>query len=221
MTATESRLLLAACRERPECDTTRLVLADALEEEGQFPLAAAYIRESIRFAREGSATRRPGLDYLKWLASVLGAEHNHGAAGWVPEYLCAGEGWDEFIWRAPGERRMCLFEIRRGLPEAVRLSCPLLMERAAVLNIFPLTRVAVTDRKPVRDDVLHFWACRPYPAKFNTWEDDEHAIPAPLFNLLPVGHRWKGRYHRRADALGALNEAARLFVAQGGVGTPP
>lgn len=224
MLTADTYALLAACRRESNEDTPRLALADEIEEAG-FAGAAAYIRESIgHYHRPTKEPRRRAAiarDYDRWLGSLFGLPpRQEGVCGFV---IGGGEKWSSFHWWDGDNRNVALF-VERGLPAKIRISCAMLMERAADIFIFPLTECLVTDRKPERDDIVPddvqwVWCSRPYPSKWNTWIDDAYALPTPLYKLLPVqkcpgqprAEMARGHYTSRKHADEALSEAALIF----------
>lgn len=220
MIATNSALLLRACREQPDEDTPRLILADSLEEDGN-QQAAAYLRESVVRDRKGEPKPRRRAEaargYMRWLESLFSippTDQTYATSG-----ICGGEGWDRFYWTA-GEGRRCRLDVNRGLPYRVSLTCPMLLEQAAKLFLFPLTHVIVSDRKAELVPAIHYgeyqmerhylWVEASYPQKFSTWEDDAHHIPAPLYRYLdakPVS----AHYDTHSEAMQDLHRAALAF----------
>jgi uncharacterized protein (TIGR02996 family) len=224
----DSELLLKACRMNPAEHSVRLQLADALEEEGS-PIAAAYIRESIDFHRNGKVAKRWTQNlwrgYAAWLRSLFGVVETNDYDE-RRSFLLAHDA-NTFIWHA-GERRRAELVVRCGLPETIRVTAPMLMDRAAPLFSFPLTRCIVTDRKPYVDDTepdgtpsrrLYSWQWASWPQKWNTWEEDEDKIPQPLYDLLPrdkefrdgAGRPWRATYATKGNASLTLEAAALAF----------
>jgi hypothetical protein len=209
---TDTRLLLKACRDFAEEDTPRLMLADELEATG-FGEVAAVLRgarlEASRKHRLETWARRYG--YIRWLKSLLELP---------PESDCVffGRLWNEFVWQ-DGRGRACLFRVTRGLPQHLSTTAPMLMERAALQFLFPLTSVFVTGRKPWRDDldgVWYGWTGSTYPQKWNTWEETPHEIPHTLWERLAapgtyLRHWNRGHYTRLKDSIDDLNAAALSF----------
>lgn len=210
----EQAALLEACRLHPEEDTPRLMLADYLQENGR-ELTAKYIRESISFANDRTPSRRlirskMGTDYRRWLESLFGIENSGTTHG--DRYTCAGETWDFFIVNL-GERRNCTLGIKRGLPETLHVTAPMLMERAAQLFRFPLKTCTVTDRKPVHDpDIGRWvWMSSSYPQKFSTWEDSPHHVPLPLTRIMRREEQSRVAFRTQKAALVTLHNVAFDF----------
>lgn len=184
--------LLRACRTAPDEDTPRLMLADAVEESG-FTDAAAYMRTSLNLPRGQRAPKKPmGMAYLTWLEAVfaeasadplkftsIGEKHQN--------YIIAGTGWNQFVWIGSNDRRRCVIDIDRGLPSGIHVTCPMLVERATLLFIFPLTCCRVIDRRPEQCPVFgsYRWEASTLPQKFNTWEEDQTQIPLEFWRFLP------------------------------------
>ena len=218
-TTTDVKLLLAACRQSPEEDTPRLVLADAIEEEG-FGGAAAYIRFDITRPPNKSRGRvsveqkQRIAGYVAWLESLLDEPPTTKERGFY------GLGWgDVIVWHVRDGRR-CEFYIKRGLPQKLVTDLPMLMENAGRQFLFPLTSCRVVGRKPDFDD-LHYphhyqWVSSTYPQTFNTWEVEPHYIPEPVFKFLKPSKsmRHRGAYPSSTLAHFALDEAAFLFGYQ-------
>lgn len=213
MVATDTELLLKACRANPDEDTPRLILADSIEDD--FGGAAAYIRQDVDLARHGArkiplSRRTTARDYVRWVGTVLGADESVIGIG--------SAGWDHLMWTT-SDRRNCLFVVARGLPMRLSTTAPMLMERAALQFLFPLTSVFVTCRRPWRDDldgVFYGWTGSTYPQMWNTWEETPHEIPHTLWDRLAApGHysrHWnRGHYTRLKDSIDDLSNAALAF----------
>lgn len=222
---TDAELLLRACRLSPDEDTPRLALADELQATG-FEGAAEYIRESVEHDRAGGRTsgtvlrrrrkrQKMARDWCRWFEGLLG----------LPRLaLVGGESWDFFHWRDrdlwDGSRE-CRLDIVRGLPMGVSVTCPMLMERAGLVFLFPLMHAFVTGRKPQREPGMtldgyviepHWlWVPRSYPQTFSTWEEEKWEIPHPLYRHLPAGDYGTGGFRKLADAVAGLNTAALAF----------
>lgn len=227
MIDTDVSLLLRACREAPADDAPRMILADAVQESG-FEDAAIYIRESIAFHNTPSKKRKRradrtmiGIGYQKWLAHLFGVPV--GPLTGEEQFVIGGDSWDQFVWNEKYNSRRAVLDIERGLPDALYVTCPLLIERAADLFVFPIAHCKVTDRHPDREevvpgDVTYHWVPATLPQKFNTWEDTQYQVPSELRKLMPLGkpHRLGrqspvGQYETRTDAYHALKVAALAF----------
>jgi uncharacterized protein (TIGR02996 family) len=220
---TDTKLLLRACREHPAEDTPRLMLADALQTDG-FDGAAAYIRESIEFARRSGKKRRVtrsamGRDYIRWLGQLLSLPVCDSYAEYKESnFICAGETWDDFYWRAApfGGNRWCDLYIERGLPTRLAGTLPLVMERAADLFQFPIQDVAARDRRPEYDEMfrVYQWVCSLYPQTWNTWEETPYNVPKPIYSLIEwptVNGHVRRDWSKKQDATDALHAAILKF----------
>ncbi len=223
-TATDAELLLAACRAEPEEDAVRLALADAIQSDG-FEGGACYIRESIEHhnATKPKAGRTPrrrkaiAQDYARWMMGALGVVEP--TADPDTDMFIGGESWDVFHWRV-GDRwsgRECRFDIQRGLPYRISITCPMLMERAKDAFIFPLTSVFVTGRRPERDHQFTEWQWNRalWPSPHGTWIEEKEMIPEPLYRLIrnddgTIPHG-VSRHRGVGTAVKALSTAALAF----------
>src|SRR5262245_33525737 len=80
--------LLGRCKEHPEDDVPRLILADWLEDHGE-PERADFVRAQVRLARG-----RAGVDVrLQLRARRKGLWRRHGRAWLGPWAGAAGSGW--------------------------------------------------------------------------------------------------------------------------------
>lgn len=223
MTATDEQLLLHACRENPDDDTPRLVLADWLQENGREG-AAAYIRDSIAYdsglqkPEVGKPRRRKemGLAYKEWLNSLMPIEAGMRFFG--------GENWDQFGWFTnesdESELSSGRFDIRRGLPSHVSVRISFFMERAGDLFTFPIASCSINGRRPYRvDDVpptYYRWSRASWPQKHNTYVGSSYQIPAPLFDLMSPGDANRGStsagaFKQLKTAISALHRAAFAY----------
>lgn len=210
---TDVDLLLAACCETPEEDTPRLMLADAIQAEG-WDGAADYIRADIELCRrpkpKGQRGRKQNAlrPYRDWFQSMTGA---FTIAMSTPTLLLLSEplGWDNWNF---GD-----FGIERGLPTNLRLNAPTFMRHAEWMFRFPVMSVTLRDRHPELDDFPlstghYLWSRRPYPQKFNTWEENSHHVPDVLHDHLePVPDKTLRRYARVSLAMKDLNAAALRY----------
>lgn len=203
--------LLAGVRAEPADDTPRLVLADAVQEQG-FEMAAVYIRDDVAWSRSTTRARRPvrthmAAGYAKWLLAVLGDPPDLRTNG--------GESWNEWVFTF-GERRRGVVEIFRGLPYIVRVTAPAYMDLAPRLFQFPLVSCRLSDRSPQReqyDEVFYVWQRAHWPQKFNTWEEDAWQLPPVLFDRLawPVSsHGLAARFYPNISSANSDLHAAAL-----------
>lgn len=224
MITADTLRLLAAIRVKPDEDTPRLALADELQDNGHED-AAEYLRDNMqpRTGERRASRTEIGNGYLRWLGELFGLPPWNERDHWL---MCAGATWDSFCWRdgEAGGNRRCELHVVRGLPHRLVVTCPMLMERARQLFLFPLTQCVVTGRTPERDPIfgVRVWNCRDYPQRFSTWEESPEQIPKPIYELLSPGewrnepragrvYRNKGEYGAKSLAHEDLNRAALAF----------
>ena len=91
---------------------------------------------------------------------------------------------------------------------------PWFMRHANNLFRLPIASVNIIDRRPQRDDFdgEYHWDYRPFPQKFNTWEEELSHIPWPVRQAWNHVHGPAPRYYRTArEAKDDLNKMALAY----------
>jgi uncharacterized protein (TIGR02996 family) len=213
---------LHAIREAPFDDGPRLVWADWLDEWGECA-RAEFIRLQCELAaldaEPPSGRGESGVKFCRRVELRRRERELIPRAWWAwccPDFL-KGRQWsvcrdqsEIAVYAAAGPPEVELtFLIRRGLVEAVTLTCRQFLDVAAALfRAAPVTEVRLSDREPYHAFGRFNWydSGRPPTARSVYPASD---LPSQLFDRLPGG---KSEAHRRhydaaADALSALSAA--------------
>jgi uncharacterized protein (TIGR02996 family) len=212
---TDRQALFRAVLAEPADDLPRLVMADFLDERGEFE-RAGYIRASVELARLVDADQLDSDGYAAAVATVASVpfeslwgwacedglplfpesvsrtRHTAGALDWVRDV-----GFGVSIG------------FRRGFPEAVRCrSEDWMAQLHPAVKAVPLNRVELTD-------------CRPYDFRPREWVyrlgegvigGPGNVLPLELFDLLPGRQSSVAVYRTRREAVDALSEACLSFA---------
>jgi uncharacterized protein (TIGR02996 family) len=138
---------LADIVEHPECDATRLIFADWLEDHGE-PHAARFIRGQIA----GEVASLP----LAWGTPIIDTLFGPGIGWRGTVNNTAGEsGWYSSSWLADAAIPLLW---RRGFVHTIRLPTSLwLRHRVELMRGHPIERVELTDREASSENSsVHF-----------------------------------------------------------------
>jgi uncharacterized protein (TIGR02996 family) len=206
---------MRAILENPEEDASRLVLADALEEEGD--PRGEFVRVQVALARDpGVCTpqggvpqwgewreRRPHFDALRRRERELLNDH---ALTWLEElpdppgrWLCINTHPNPLL---PG----LAAEFRRGFVEHVKMTAAdWLAHGPAVVRAQPVARVTLSDKRPMERGRSHRGGNRGWG-----WYRADGGGHAPW--LLPEPLWTPGRFRTAEAAIEALGRTALAFA---------
>ncbi len=197
----QREMLLRAVLENPDCDTTRLVFADWLDENGEGE-RAAFIRWQVR---NRFTHPYPRVSYRKWFQPWW-----KGRAVRVNRW--GDEGCELLLIRKRGAHEYGAatshyMQVNRGFVQYIRISAEDFFREAAVIfHTQPVTHVSIADSVEAHDPAAQLWRV--------------HVPVAPLSQLPMKFRAYLGPAGTRRAVLDALSYACVSYGRQL-AGLPP